>query len=38
MKDQIPQDLSTCWTFRDDMAVINYVVMKGRCIVVPDVL
>ena len=33
-KDQIPQDKRTYWTFHDDMAVIDGIILKGRCIVI----
>ena len=26
------------WTFRDDMAVIDGVIMKGRSVIIPDIL
>ena len=26
------------WSFKDDMAVIDSVVMKGRCIIIPEAL
>ena len=34
---QIPQDIRTYWTFRDDMAVIGRVIIKGRHLVAPEV-
>ena len=34
-KKQLPQDIRMYWTFRDDMAVINGVVIKGKSIVIP---
>ena len=37
-KDQLLQDIRTYWAFRDDTAVIYGVVIKGRCIVIPEVL
>ena len=37
-KNQLPQDIRTYWTFRDDMAVIDGAVIKGRCIVIPEAL
>ena len=37
-KNQLPQDIRTYWTLRDDMAVIDGVVIKGRCIVIPHAL
>ena len=30
------KDMRTYWTFRDDMAVIDGVIMKGRRIVIPE--
>ena len=37
-KEQIHQDFRTYWSFRDDMAVTNGIIMKGRCVVIPEVL
>ena len=37
-KDQLHQDIRLYWSFRDDMAVIDEVIMKGRHIVIPEVL
>ena len=37
-KNQLPQDIRTYWMFRDYMAVIDGVVIKGRCIVMPETL
>ena len=37
-RDQIPQVFRTYWTFSGDIAVVDGVIMKGRCTVVPDVL
>ena len=36
--NQLPKDIITYWMFRDDMAVIDVVVIKGRCIVIPEAL
>ena len=36
--DQIPQSKRTSWTFQDDMAVIDWVTLKGRHIVIPESL
>ena len=33
-RDQTPQDIRTYWTFRDDMAVTVWIIIKGRCTVV----
>ena len=35
MKDELHSDLKLCWSYRDDLAVIDGVVMKGRCIIIP---
>ena len=37
-KDKLHSDLRPYWSYRDDMAVIDEVVMKGRCILIPTVL
>ena len=37
-RDQMPWDIRTYWTFRDDMAAIDVVIIKGRHIVVPEAL
>ena len=37
-KNQLPQDIRTYWTFRDDMQVIDGIVIKGKCIVIPKAL
>ena len=37
-KSQLPEDIRAYWLFRDNMAVIDGVVIKGRCIVIPDAL
>ena len=37
-KDQQHQDIRPYWSFRDDMAVIDRIIMKGRCIIIPDIL
>ena len=37
-KDQLHQDIRLYWSYKDDLAVIDGVVMKGRCIIVPEVL
>ena len=36
LKDKIPQNIRTYWTFRDDKAVNDGVIIKGRCIVVSE--
>ena len=35
---QITQDIRTYWIFRDDMEVNDRVIIKGRCIVLPEAL
>ena len=35
-KEQVHQDIRAFWSFRDDMAVIDGVIMKGRHIVIPE--
>ena len=37
-KDKLHSDLRPYWSYRDDLVVINGVVMKGRCIIIPVVL
>ena len=37
-KSQLPQDIRAYWAFRDGMAVIDRVVIKGRCIVIQEAL
>ena len=37
-KDQLSQDIRAYWIFRDDIAVITGVVIKGRCIVLSELL
>ena len=37
-KDQLHQDISPYWSFKDDLAVIDGVIMKGRCISIPEAL
>ena len=37
-KNQLPQDFRTCWMLRDNMAVIEWVGIKGRCIVMSEAL
>ena len=35
-EDQVQQAIRPYWIFKDDMAVIDGVIMKGRCIVAPE--
>ena len=37
-RNQIPQDMRTYWTFKDDMAVIDEVILKSRHTVIPEAL
>ena len=37
-KDSMVQDLRLYWIFQDDMAVGDGVILKGRCIVIPNTL
>ena len=37
-KDQLHQDIRPYWSFKDDLAVIDGVIMKGRCIIIMEVL
>ena len=37
-KDDLHSNLRPYWSFRDGLAVINGVVIKGRCIIIPAIL
>ena len=37
-KEQVHQDIRAYWSFRDDMVVIDGVIMEGRHIVLPEAL
>ena len=37
-RDQLHQDIRPCWSFRNNMALIDGVIMKGRHIIIPKVL
>ena len=37
-KDKLLQDIKTYWMLRDDMAVIDGVVIKGQCIIISETL
>ena len=37
-KDQLHQDIRPYWSLKDDLAVIDGVVMKGRHIIVPEMI
>ena len=34
-KDQLHIDIRPYWSYKDDLAVIDGIVMKGRCIIIP---
>ena len=34
IKDELHNDLRPYWSYRDDLAVLDGVVMKGRCIII----
>ena len=36
--DQVQEDITPHWTFKDGIAIIDGVIMKGKNIVVPEVL
>ena len=37
-KDELHIDVRPYWSYRDDLAVIDSMVMKGRCIIIPQEL
>ena len=37
-KDELHADLKPCWSYRDELAVIDGIVLKGRHIVIPNSL
>ena len=37
-RDQVPQHMRTYWTFQDDMALVDGVILKSRHTVIPDAL
>ena len=37
-RDELQSDLRLYWSYRDDLAVMDGMVMKGRCIIIPAVL
>ena len=37
-KDELHSDLRPYWSYKDDLSVIDGVVVKGRCIIIPAVL
>ena len=38
IKDHVQLDIMKYWSLRDDMAVIDGIIMKGRCAIIPEVL
>ena len=36
MKDQLHINIRPYWSYKDDLAVIDGIGMKGRCIVIPE--
>ena len=38
IKDQVQQEIRMYWSFRDDMAGIDGITMKGRHVIIPEVL
>ena len=37
IKDQVQQDIGAYWSFKDDMAVIDGIIMKGRHVIIPEI-
>ena len=37
-KDQLHLNIRPYWSYKDDLTVIDGIVMKGRCIIIPEVL
>ena len=37
-KDEISEELEPYWSYRDELAVIESIVLKGRCIIIPNSL
>ena len=37
-REQLHQDIKLYWSIKDDLLVIDGVIMKGRCIIIPKVL
>ena len=35
-QDQLHINIRPYWSYKDDLAVIDGVVMKGRCIIIPE--
>ena len=37
-RDELPVDLQPYWSYRDELAVIDGIILKARCIIVPNSL
>ena len=37
-KDEVSEELKPYWSYRDELAVMDTVVLKGRCIIIPNSL
>ena len=37
-KDQVHQDIRAYWSFKDEMAVIDGIIMKGKHVIIPEIL
>ena len=37
-KDELHTDIRPYWPYRDELAVIDGIILKGRCIVIPNIL
>ena len=37
-KDELHADLKPYWSYRDELAVIDGIILKGRCIIIPNIL
>ena len=38
IKDQVQQDMRTYWSFKDDKAVIDGIIMMSKCDIIPEIL
>ena len=34
-KDKISEELKSYWSYRDELVVIDGIILKGRCIIIP---
>ena len=37
-RDKLCKDLQLCWSYRDELAVMDGVILKGKCIIIPSSL